>query len=241
MNGNPILVALDYSSAEEATRMAKLLSPAVGGFKIGLELLMGPGPATVASVVRMGKPVFVDAKLHDIPNTVRAASRQLGRMGARWVTVHASGGLHQLEAAVEGLATGGGDRQTGVLAITVLTSLTDADLAQTGVAGSTGRQTSRMARLAAAAGAEGVICAVKELGVVGEVAPGLARVTPGIRPAGVDADDQQRVATPDEAIRRGADWLVIGRAITRAADPRAAAEAIVESLPRADHPGEKPA
>ncbi len=210
--------------------MAKLLAPSVGGFKVGLELLMGPGPATVAAVVRMGKPVFVDAKLHDIPNTVRAASRQLGRMGARWVTVHGSGGMEQLEAAVEGLSVGSGDREAGVLAITVLTSLSDADLAQTGVSGSSGRQTSRIARLADSAGVEGVICAVKELGVVGDVAPRLTRVTPGIRPAGVNADDQKRVATPAEAISRGADWLVIGRAITRASDPLAAADEIVESL-----------
>ena len=227
---NPVLVALDFASAEEATRMAKLVGPSVGGFKVGLELLMGPGPATVAAIVRLGKPVFVDAKLHDIPNTVLAASRQLGRMGARWLTVHAAGGREQMEAAVEGLDAGSGGRESGVLAVTVLTSLSDADLAQVGVTGSTGRQTSRLAKLAEASGVEGVICAVKELGVVGEVAPASPRITPGIRPEGVTADDQKRVATPAEAIRRGAEWLVIGRAITRAPDPREAADAIVASL-----------
>lgn len=240
MNENPILVALDLGSAEEATRMAQLLAPSVGGFKVGLELLTGPGPATVAAIVRIGKPVFVDAKLHDIPNTVLAASRQLGRMGARWLTVHASGGREQLEAAVEGLSDGCGGREAGVLAVTVLTSLSDADLAQVGVTGSTGKQTSRLARLADTSGVEGVICAVKELGVVGEVASRLVRVTPGIRLAGGHQHDQKRVATPFEAIARGADWLVIGREITRAPDPRAAAEAIASALVDLQSDLEKP-
>jgi len=227
---NPILVALDVQGAEEAVRIAEKVGPAVGGFKVGLELLMGSGPATVGALARLEKPVFADAKLHDIPNTVRESARQLGRMGARWLTIHASGGAEQLEAGVEGFAQGAGDRPAGVLAVTVLTSLSDADLAKTGVTGTTGRQTSRLAKLAEACGTEGIICSVRELGVVSEVAPSLLRVTPGIRPAGVSADDQKRVATPEEAIARGADYLVIGRAITRAPDPRAAAEAIAESL-----------
>ena len=230
MDYNPILVALDVQTAEEAVRIAERVSPAVGGFKVGLELLMGSGPATVGALASFGKSIFADAKLHDIPNTVRESARQLGRMGARWVTIHATGGAEQLEAGVEGFTAGAGDRDAGVLAVTVLTSLSDADLAQVGVTGSTGRQTSRLARLAKSSGAEGLICSVKELGVAAEVAPSLLRVTPGIRPAGVSADDQKRVATPQEAIQRGADYLVIGRAITRAADPRAAAEDIQDSI-----------
>jgi orotidine-5'-phosphate decarboxylase len=227
---NPILVALDVQTAEEAVRMAERVSPAVGGFKVGLELLMGSGPATVGALISFDKFIFADAKLHDIPNTVRESARQLGRMGARWVTVHATGGAEQLEAGVEGFAAGAGDRDAGVLAVTVLTSLSDADLAQVGVTGSTGRQTSRLAKLAESSGVEGLICSAKELGVTAEVAPSLLRVTPGIRPAGASADDQKRVATPQEAIQRGADYLVIGRAITRAADPRAVAEAILDSI-----------
>ena len=230
MDYNPILVALDVQTAEEAVRMAERVSPAVGGFKVGLELLMGSGPATVGALISFDKFIFADAKLHDIPNTVRESARQLGRMGARWVTVHATGGAEQLEAGVEGFAAGAGDRDAGVLAVTVLTSLSDADLAQVGVTGSTGRQTSRLAKLAESSGVEGLICSAKELGVTAEVAPSLLRVTPGIRPAGVSADDQKRVATPQEAIQRGADYLVIGRAITRAADPRAVAEAILDSI-----------
>lgn len=226
----PIVVALDVANAEEAIRLAKKVSPAVGGFKIGLELLMGPGPGLVGILDQLGKPVFVDAKLHDIPHTVGRAARQLGMAGARWVTVHAGGGPAMLEAAVESLEAGARGRQAGILAITVLTSLNDAILAHSGVPVTAGKLTSRRARLAADAGAEGVVCSVKELGVIDAVAPALAKVTPGIRPPGEDAGDQQRIATPDEAIRRGSSLLVIGRPITRAADPRAAAEAIAAGL-----------
>lgn len=135
-----------------------------------------------------------------------------------------------LEAAVEGLAAGAGGHEAGILAITVLTSLTPADLASTGITGSPGRHVSRLSRLAAAAGIEGVVCSVKELGDVHQVAPDLIRVTPGIRLSGSDANDQSRVDTPREAIKRGADWIVVGRPITRADDPVAAAAAIMEQI-----------
>ena len=226
----PIVVTLDVPSAEEAIRLAKAVSGAVGGFKIGLELLMGPGPGLVGVLNQLGQPVFVDAKLHDIPHTVGRAAKQLGMAGARWVTAHAAGGPAMLEAAVEGLEAGARGRPAGVLAITVLTSLNDAILAHSGVPVTAGRLTSKRTRLAADAGVEGVVCSVKELGVINEVAASLAKVTPGIRPDGADAGDQERVATPEEAIRRGSSLLVIGRPITRAADPRAAAEAIAVSL-----------
>lgn len=227
---NPIIVALDFPDARSAVSLARSLVPHVGAFKVGLELLMGPGPATVAAVRELGLPVFVDAKLHDIPSTVRRAARQLGSVGARWVTVHAAGGTAMLESAAEGLDEGSGGHRAGILAITVLTSLTAADLAATGVNGTPGRQVARLSRLASAAGVEGVVCAVRELGDVAQVAPDLLRVTPGIRPAEAGADDQARVAEPAEAIRRGADWLVIGRAITRAPDPVAAASSIARDL-----------
>lgn len=230
MTGNPVLVALDVADAESAVRLASAVGPHVGGFKVGLELLMGPGPATVAAVRDLGKPVFVDAKLHDIPATARGAARALGEVGARWVTAHASGGTAMLEAASEGLAEGSRGHEAGVLAVTVLTSLTDADLAATGVAGSPGRQVARLARIADGAGVEGVVCAVRELGDVAQVAPTLVRVTPGIRPAGADTHDQARVATPAEALARGADWIVVGRAITAAPDPAQAAAELVEGL-----------
>jgi orotidine-5'-phosphate decarboxylase len=221
---NPILVALDVESAERAVRLAKAVAPHVGGFKVGLELLMGPGPATVAALGALGKPVFADAKLHDIPSTVGRAASQLGRLGTRWVSVHGAGGRAMLEAAAEGLAQGAGGRPAGLLAITVLTSLSPSHLAEAGLP-SPGRLTARLARLAEEAGCEGVVCSPRELRVVADMAPGLRRVTPGIRPAGTDGNDQARTATPEEALRHGADLLVVGRAITGAHDPvKAAAE-----------------
>ncbi len=225
---SPILVALDLPSAEEAVRLARALAPHVGGFKVGLGLLLGPGPGTVATVAALGLPVFADAKLHDIPSQVEEAARRLGEVGARWVTCHVSGGEAMLAAAVSGLGAGSGGT-AGILGVSVLTSLDEASLAAAGIAVSPGRLVSKMARLAARAGCEGLVCSPHELNVVREVAPTLVRVTPGIRPAAAD-DDQRRVATPSDAVRRGADWLVIGRPITAAADPVAAAQEITDSL-----------
>lgn len=225
----PVIVALDLGSAEEAVRLARAVAPHVGGFKIGLGLLHGPGPATIGALAALGKPVFADAKLHDIPTQVGAAARRLGEHGARWVTIHASGGAAMVEAAVEGLAAG--NPAAGILAVTVLTSLDDADLTAVGIPATPGKLVSRMARVAAAARCEGVVCSPRELGIVGEVAPGLRRVTPGIRPAGTSGgDDQARTATPAEAIGFGADLLVVGRPITAAPDPAEAAAALAESI-----------
>lgn len=235
MNDPPILVALDVPSAEEAVRLAKALVAHVGGFKVGLGLLHGPGPGTVAAVAALGKPVFADAKLHDIPSQVEAAATQLGRIGARWVTAHVSGGEAMLKAAVAGLATGASG-PAGILGVTVLTSLDEASLTAVGITTSPGKLVSRMARIAARTGCEGLVCSPLELGVVRQVAPGLQTVIPGIRPRG-SADDQRRVATPEEAIARGADWLVIGRPITGAPDPAAAAAAIAASILGVEGPG----
>lgn len=229
---NPVLVALDLPTAEEATRMAQRLAPFVGGFKVGLELLTGPGPAVIAAIVELGKPVFADVKLHDIPNTVERAARNIGRTGARWLTVHAAGGTAMMSAAVSGLADGSGGR-AGVLAVTVLTSLDAQAMTETGVTGTPGKQVARLSRLAASAGVEGIVCSIKELGDVAQVAPGLTRVTPGVRPSGSSGDDQARTAGPAEAIERGADLLVVGRPITLAADPEAAAREISREITRA--------
>ena len=228
----PILVALDVSEARVAIELAKAVEPHVGGFKVGLELLTGPGPTTIAALSELGLPVFVDAKLHDIPHTVNRAARNLGALGARWVTAHALGGTDMLAAAVSGLAEGSGGHQSGIVAISVLTSSTGADLAATGINGSPGRQVARLSRLAAEAGVEGIVCSVKELGDVAQVAPDLLKVTPGIRSAEDDRDDQARVASASEAVRRGADWLVIGRPITRADDPVAAAASLAAEVRR---------
>lgn len=224
----PVLVALDVPSAEDAVRLARLVAPHVGGFKVGLGLLHGPGPGTVAAVAALGKPVFADAKLHDIPSQVEVAASQLGRLGARWVTAHVAGGEAMIEAAVSGLARGA-PHHAGILGVTVLTSLDQASLTAVGITATPGRLVSRMARIAARLGCEGVVCSPLELGVVATVAPDLVKVTPGIRLEPGD-DDQRRVTTPTDALERGASWLVIGRPITRAADPAAAAAAIAEAI-----------
>jgi orotidine-5'-phosphate decarboxylase len=234
----PIIVALDLASASEAVDMAKALEGRVAGFKVGLGLLHGPGPGLVGALAGIG-PVFADAKLHDIPSQVEAAARRLGEYGARWVTAHASGGTAMLEAAVGGLGAGSAGRG-GILAVTVLTSLAEVDTAAA-FGRTPGELTSRLARIAAGAGTEGLVCSPKELGVVASVAPDLVKVTPGVRPEGTaGGDDQARVATPTEAIERGADYLVIGRPITRASDPVAAVEAIAAGLgkPQDQGPGQ---
>jgi orotidine-5'-phosphate decarboxylase len=228
MNGRRIIVALDLRMAEEAVRLARSLVDYVAGFKVGLGLLHGPGPGLVGTLARLG-PVLADAKLHDIPSQVRAAAQRLGEYGARWVTAHASGGVEMLRAAADGFSAGAGSREAGVLAVTVLTSL-DAAAATALFGRSPGELTSRLAKCAARAGVEGVVCSPKELGVVAEVAPSLRRVTPGIRPEGSAADDQRRTATPAEAVARGADLLVVGRPITAAVDPVAAARRLHEEL-----------
>ena len=222
---NPIIVALDLPTAEQAVVMARELEPHVGGFKIGLGLLHGPGPATIDAIVRLGKPVFADAKLHDIPSQVRTAAERLANHGARWVTAHVSGGIDMLQAAVEGLSAGAGGAEVGILGVSVLTSLDKNDLERIGIQRSPGQLVGKMAKVAAVAGCEGVVCSPQELNVVAQAAPGLLRVTPGIRPENLE-DDQARTASPVEAMRRGASLLVIGRPITQAADPAAAAEQI---------------
>lgn len=226
---SPILVALDFSSVEEALAVARDVRPHVGGFKVGLELMLTAGPSTVAEVAELGLPVFADAKLHDIPNTVHAAARSLAAHGARWVTVHGAGGAGMIEAAVEGV--GKGSRGTaGALVVTVLTSLNDSDLADTGIGRGMADQVRAMADLAHRSGAEGVICSPGETSLVKEAFPGLLAVTPGIRPMGSGADDQARFAAPETALAAGADYLVVGRPITRAPDPADAARAIALSL-----------
>ncbi len=223
----PIIVSLDVATAESAVRIARRLEGKVAGFKVGLGLLHGPGPGVIGAVARIG-PVFADAQLHDIPSQCERAARRLAEYGARWVSAHASGGSEMLEAVLTGVEGGARSDDAGVLAVTVLTSL-DSPMAAAAFGKSPGQLVARFSRIAADAGAEGVVCSTKELGVVADVAPGLARVTPGIR-LHQREDDQRRVATPAEAVARGADLLVIGRPITTAADPVAAVAEVAASL-----------
>ena len=231
---NPIIVALDLPSAQDAVQMAKEVAPHVGAFKIGLGLLHGPGPGTIDALVRLGLPVFADAKLNDIPSQVEMAARNLALHGARWVTAHIGGGQAMLEAAVRGLADGAGHAEAGILGVSVLTSLDKQDLQRIGIDRTPGQLVSKMASVAAASGCEGVVCSTLELHVVHQSAPKMITVVPGIRPRAID-DDQARTATPAQAIDKGATYLVIGRPITAADDPVRAAAEISEIVTAAGH------
>lgn len=222
----PIAVALDAPNLEIASRWAALVTPHVSTVKIGLELYLRYGPDVVASVRgASGIQVFLDLKLHDIPATVASAARAVARLRPQLVTVHAAGGPAMIRAAVEAAAG------TPIAAVTALTSLRGEDLAGIGVTGTTADWVLRLAALAVDAGATALVCSPREVAAVrAEVGPEITLVTPGVRPAGADPHDQARVATPEEAFAAGADLLVIGRAITAAPDPGAAAAAIAASL-----------
>lgn len=224
MTTNPIVVALDVPDLDEAVTLATQLRDHVGWFKVGLELFAAHGPAAVEAIRPHG-PIFLDVKLHDIPTTVERASRRFASLGVGLMTVHASGGAQMVEAAVRGLGDEG-----EVLGVTVLTSTSDAELAAIGSPHAS-EQVPRLAHLAVEAGAPGLVCAPQDVAAVrSEVGDAIRLVTPGVRPAGSGDDDHARAATPAEAIASGADLLVIGRPITRADDPVAAARAISMSL-----------
>jgi orotidine-5'-phosphate decarboxylase len=231
MNGHaPIAVALDAPDLETAARWAGLVTPHVSTLKIGLELYLRYGPEVVASVRgASGVQIFLDLKLHDIPATVAAAARAVARLRPALLTVHAAAGTAAIRAAADAAAG------TRVVAVTVLTSLGEADLQRIGLAGPASDAVRRLAALAVDAGARGLVCSPQEVAAVrSEVGDDILLVTPGVRPAGTETHDQARVATPEEALRAGADLLVIGRPITGAADPGAAAGAIAASLRRAE-------
>ena len=224
----PIAVALDAPDLETAARWAGLVTPHVSTVKVGLELYLRYGPGVVASIRgASGVRIFLDLKLHDIPATVTGAARAVARLRPDLLTVHAAGGWEVVRAAVEGAP------DTAVAAVTVLTSLSQADLDRIGLNGSMSDAVRRLAVLAVDAGARGLVCSPHEVAAVrAEVGPGILLITPGIRPAGASANDQARTATPEEALRAGADLLVIGRPITAAPDPGAAAAAIAAPLRR---------
>ncbi len=241
-----LIVALDFPSAEAAARVADRLHGRVGAFKVGLELYSAEGPLLARYLVAQGEKVFLDLKLHDIPNTVRAAAREAAEVGVQMLDVHALGGRKMMEAALEGvrLARRGGLAARGrsesprplVIAVTVLTSLAHEDLDELGLAGSTPEDAVvRLARLAQKAGLDGVVASPREVSAVRRACgPRFVIVTPGIRPATSSSNDQARTATPESAIRAGADYVVVGRPITEAADPQAAVEAIVGEMEKAE-------
>jgi orotidine-5'-phosphate decarboxylase len=208
--------------------MASRLRPVVGRYKVGLELFTASGPAIVRSLVEEGDEVFLDLKLHDIPRTVARAVASVGRLGASWLTVHACGGPAMLEEASR---TAGEVDRLELLAVTVLTSLDQQDLARVGVTGDLQGQVEGLARLAREAGVMGLVCSPKDVARLRAAVGGEPTfVCPGVRPAGAAAGDQKRVATPREALDAGADLLVIGRPVTGAPDPVEAARRILEEI-----------
>jgi len=230
-SGDPrLIVALDFPSAEPAEALAERLDPALCRLKVGKELFTRAGPGLVERLQARGFGVFLDLKYHDIPSTVAGACRAAAELGVWMVNVHALGGRGMLEAAREAVAQGGDERPL-LTAVTVLTSHDAATLAEIGLAGSPREAVLRLAGLARDAGLDGVVCSPEEAAALGERFGGeLLRVAPGIRPAGSAGGDQRRVAQPAAAVAAGCDHLVVGRPITAADDPRAAAAAVAAEI-----------
>lgn len=222
-----LIVALDFAEPRAALDLVDRLDGATCWFKVGLELYVAAGNSLLAELQRRGLSIFLDLKFHDIPNTVAAAVQSVGRLGVDMLTVHAAGGPAMLTAAAEAAAGGG----PALLAVTVLTSMDGAQLEATGVGASVSQQVEKLATMAMGCGVQGLVCSAVEVAnlrsLLGEK-PLL--VIPGIRPEGAASGDQRRVATPAAAIASGASYLVVGRPITRAADPGAAARAILAEM-----------
>lgn len=225
-----IFCAIDTADLEEAALLADLLKGEVGGFKLGKEFFIAQGPAGVRRIQATGLDIFLDLKLHDIGNTVAGAVRSAARLGVAMLTIHASGGPAMLRAAVEA-ATAADASAPKLLAVTVLTSLDDDDLVAVGQTGPVTDQVRRLALLSKQCGADGVVCSPREIADLrAALGNRILLVVPGIRPAWAGADDQKRTMTPAEAVAAGADYLVIGRPITRADDPVNAARRIAEEI-----------
>jgi orotidine-5'-phosphate decarboxylase len=223
-----LILPLDHPSAEEALELVDLLGETADFYKVGLELYTTAGPDVVRTLRERGKRVFLDLKLHDIPNTVRRAVQAAVKLDVEFLTVHASGGASMLRAARDAA-----DGRVRLLGVTVLTSLTGAEVEE--VWGREIRsirdEVARLAELSVESGVDGVVCSVLEAEWLRRIVPpGFVIVTPGIRPAGADRQDQSRVATPADAVASGSDFLVVGRPVTRASDPRAALSALLAEI-----------
>lgn len=231
---NRIIAALDVPTAEKALQLAQQLAPAVGAFKIGSELFTSAGPEVVRQIRAIGAPVFLDLKFHDIPNTVAKAVAAAVRLDVQMLTVHVSGGMEMLKAAekaAQETAWQLGHAPPLVLGVTVLTSLDSRALSEIGLDPNVARQVRRLANMANTAGLRGLVCSPLEVAELRQMLHASVQlVTPGVRLEPAPADDQKRTFTPREAADAGADWLVIGRPIYAAENPRAAAEEILETL-----------
>ena len=224
-----LIVALDVGSATQARPIVQSLGETVTTYKVGKQLFVAEGPEFVRDLVASGRKVFLDLKFHDIPNTVAAAVRSAAELGVSMLTVHASGGSQMLKAAVEAVAQSA--TKPLILAVTVLTSLSDSDLQQVGVSGNVLSQVLRLGALARTAGCGGLVASALEARELRrELGEGFAIVTPGVRPAGAAVGDQARVVTPREAIAAGATYLVVGRPILEAEDPAGAARRIIAEV-----------
>lgn len=222
---SPVFVAIDTPDLDQAVTLARTLIGLVGGVKLGLEFFTANGPAGVREIAGLGLPVFLDLKLHDIPNTVAGAVKSLSSLNPAILTVHAAGGRAMLEAAKAAAPPG-----CKVVAVTVLTSLDSRDLEAAGVSGTPAEQVERLAALARTSGLDGIVCSGAEVGAARAAWPKGFFVVPGVRPAGGDVGDQKRVVTPGQALADGASVLVVGRPITAAADPAEAARSLLPSL-----------
>jgi orotidine-5'-phosphate decarboxylase len=227
-----IIVALDFASADDALNLARILDPTTCRVKVGKELFTRAGPSLVEQLHGLGFDVFLDLKFHDIPNTVAKACRAAADLGVWMVNVHALGGRRMMEAARE--AVDGSKHRPLLIAVTILTSMGEEDLQEIGLPENPEANVLRLAQLAESSGLDGVVCSPHEvIALRGKVGHSFILVTPGVRPAGVSTDDQKRVTTPEEAIRTGSNYLVIGRPITQAENPKAALENInLAILPR---------
>ncbi|MGN6553451.1 MAG: orotidine-5'-phosphate decarboxylase [Verrucomicrobiota bacterium] len=231
---NPIIAALDMPTAEQALELARQIAPAVGAFKIGKELFTAVGPDIVKRVRDTGAAVFLDLKFHDIPNTVAKAVASAVRLDVQMLTIHTSGGTEMMrlaEHSAQQTAAQSGRNAPLVLGVTVLTSMDGNALSEIGCEANVGKQVERLAGLAVKAGLRGLVCSPLEIAALRQILPAHVQlVTPGIRTGAEKADDQKRTLSPREAMDAGANWLVIGRPIYAAENPRAAAEAILKSL-----------
>jgi orotidine-5'-phosphate decarboxylase len=224
-----IIAALDVADGVEALALARALGDGVGLLKVGLELFTAEGPALVRELSELA-PIFLDLKMNDIPNTVAGSTRAAANLGVRLVTVHALAGRHAIRAAADALATTKGNRPK-LLAVTLLTSLAAGDLAELGILGSAEEVVARLGALAVAAGADGLVCSPLEVAALRKVlGPQVLLVVPGIRPKGTAKGDQARVASAAETLRAGADYVVVGRPLREAADPRLAAKDLAAEL-----------
>lgn len=224
-----LIVALDVPTAQAAGNIVRELGDSVSFYKVGLQLFAAEGPAVVREVSASGRKVFLDLKLHDIPNTVASAVKSIITLNIDLLTIHAAGGLQMMKAAVE--AVSAAPRRPAILAVTVLTSFTEHDLTSTGVSGEVADQVSRMASLAMEAGCDGVVASALELPMLRrELGEEPIILVPGVRPRGSAAGDQARIAEPAQAIEAGATYLVVGRPITAAANNREAAESIQKEI-----------